>query len=719
MDMLLPYTKLLSLSTTRRDKMKSFFSSKATALDAALDYADKKIPVFPVIFYKETGEFGTICPTACATTDKNAIKSWFTENSKAVVAIPTSAASGIIAIEVDETTSFTAKTPCFINVFGKKTYLFKLPESCKSFSSGEKNGFALTGDYESVVLPCPLEIVSDGELEDLPAEIMAETEELSAGERVIKRLTPKENEAKVEEEEAVEEEVFSGELPALPLECLPEKLARAIEGTAATLYLDHWLPFAAALKTAATLVGANILLDNGQILPGHLWLCLVGKPTVGKTAITRYFNVPVQVQQDFCSDCFLTAVEEYKIEKERYDDEKVLAKKSGVPCALKEPVYPSETIFAVDDITPEKLSSILFDNPGGVMWSCDELRGLLSSFGRYGGTGSGEAAKSRLLSMYTGESLRIDRKGQDAVRIKRGWLSIFGTVQPSILPKIFEQDDRCSGFLQRFLFIHAKKTTFVHKKFRPKAQEFQPLIDEIFGEMAIQVKRLEPRNTESKPFIVQIEDAGKELLDNFTDEIELSAIYLAGDGEDGEEEESRAGRWCEQVQRLVLLMHCIEKCSDGAQISSIISKKTVENTIKIFRVLQEHSRQAWRMIKGEKLATKNFNLLTIIDKYLDKKGAVYELRYPETIDGKKISEAILTEIGAKDTLSTPQALTKALQNLGFEKKKYNKGIKMAISKELYKKLEAKKPKKVVEPTKEKRKLPEGFEEFENLLENYF
>jgi len=682
--------------------MNKFFSSKTASLEVALDYADKKIPVFPVIFYNTTKTFGSVCSFSEATTDKKAIKAWFLENPSALVAIPTGAASGIIALSVDENTTFAAKTPCFINLFGKKTYLFKLTESCESLGCGKKDGLSWKADLGSIVLPSPLVVVADGELEGLPAEIMAKMKEAVAAEEVAGQM---------EEEEEQE----NGELPALPLECLPEKLAQAIEGTAATLYLDHWLPFAAALKTAATLVGANILLDNGQILPGHLWLCLVGKPTVGKTAITRYFNAPVQTQQDFCSDCFLTAVEEYKIAKERYDDEKALAKKSGVPCALKEPIYPSETIFSVDDITPEKLSSVLFDNPGGVMWSCDELRGLLSSFGRYGGTGSGEAAKSRLLSMYTGESLRIDRKGQDAVRIKRGWLSIFGTVQPSILPKIFEEDDRCSGFLQRFLFIHAKKTTFVHKKFRPEAQEFQPVINDIFGEMAKQVQRLEPRNNESKPFIVKIEEAGKDLLDDFTDEMELSAIYLAGDGEDGEEEESRAGRWCEQVQRLVLLMHCIEKCSEGAQISSIISKKTVENTIKIFRVLQEHSRQAWRMIKGEKIATKNFNLLTVIDKYLDKKGAVYELRYPEiTSDGKKISEAILAEIGAKDTLSTPQALTKALQNLGFEKKKYNKGVKMAISKELYKKLEAKKPKKVVMPSKEKTKLPAGFEEFECL-----
>ena len=690
--------------------MNKFFSSKTASLEVALDYADKKIPVFPVIFYNTTKTFGSVCSFSEATTDKKAIKAWFLENPSALVAIPTGAASGIIALSVDENTTFAAKTPCFINLFGKKTYLFKLTESCESLGCGKKDGLSWKADLGSIVLPSPLVVVADGELEGLPAEIMAKMKEAVAAEEVAGQ--------EVDHQEEEEEENFNGELPGLPMECLPEKLARAIEGVAGAFYLDNWLPFAAALKTAATIVGANILLDNGQVSPGHLWLCLVGRPTIGKTAVTKIFNHAVEIQQDFCNDSFNKAVEEYKLLEEAYQEEKAAAKKSGIPCALKQPVYPFETIFSVDDVTPEKLSVVLKGNPGGLIWACDEIRTITSSFGRYGGAGSGDAAKSRLLSMYTGESWRVDRKGQDPVTVKKAWLSIFGSVQPSVLPKIFEKDDKYSGFLQRFIFIHAKKTTFVSKKMRPKIEEFQPQIDEIFSDMVMQVKRLEPENKESKPVIVKIEPAGQDLLDSFTDEIEQTAIYLAGDGEDGEEEESRAGRWCEQVQRLVLLMHCIEKCSEESQISSVISKKTVENTIKIFRVLQEHSRQAWKLIKGEKIESKNFNLLEIVDKYLDKKGSVYELRYPETTDGgKKISEAILESIGVKDTLSTPQALTKALQGLGFEKKKYNKGAKMVISKEAYKKLEAKKPKKVVVPVKERTKLPAGLEEFECLLDN--
>ena len=173
--------------------MKSFFSSKTSALDAALDYADKKIPVFPVIFYDTTKTFGSVCSSSSATTDKNIIKSWFTENPAALVAIPTGTASGIVAVIADEDSSFTAKTPCFISLFSKKTYLFKLPEGCEGLSGGERDGLAWKGDLGSVVLPNPLEIIADGELEELPSEMLAKMNEpleevVAAQEEEEKRL---------------------------------------------------------------------------------------------------------------------------------------------------------------------------------------------------------------------------------------------------------------------------------------------------------------------------------------------------------------------------------------------------------------------------------------------------------------------------------------------------------------------------------------------------
>lgn len=661
--------------------MKSFFSSKNTSLDAALDYTDKKIPVFPVVFYETTKNVGTICPSSSATTDKTTIQQWFLENPTALVAIPTGAPSGIIAVETDEE-SFTAKTPCFINLFGKKTYLFKLPEGCEALCSGGKNGLTWKSDLGSVVLPSPLEIVADGELEELPAEMLAKTKELSAGEKVIKRLTPKEEEITQEEEE---EEIFTGELPALPLECLPPQLAQIIKGVSKVFCVSPWLPFAAALRTSSTIIGANIQLEHRQVAPAHLWLCLVGEPSSGKTEICRFFNTSVYRMQQFYCKFHETAMEEYKNLLQKYEDEKKIADKEGTNPALKKPVLPAKTALYVDDITPESLVTMLKDNPGGLSWDCDEIKTLLSSFGRYGGNGSGDAAKSRLLSMYSGAPIKLDRKGaESALMIQQGWLSIFGTTQPSILPTLFSKDDRGSGFLQRFMFIHSEQTTPTPRATRPYLTDFSTETEQIFGDMLMQVVRVEPNNDESKPVFIRIEKKGQELLDKFCDEMTKEAFYLSGSGEEAEESKSRAGRWCEQLPRLILIIHALEKCCGCGQIASMISEKTVVNTIKIFQALQKHSCLAWDKIRGKTIKKeKNNNILEIVEKYLDKSSEItLSLLSTEKMDsGKTKFEAILEEIGGKySSIATKQKLTKALIEVGFHKQKINVGTKFTISK---------------------------------------
>ncbi|MBT9748664.1 DUF3987 domain-containing protein [Desulfovibrio desulfuricans] len=660
--------------------MKNFFSSKNTSLEAALHYADKKIPVFPVIFYDTTKTFGCISSFSEATTDKKTIVQWFTENPAALVVIPTGEASGIVAISVDEGTTFTAKTPCFTGLFGKKTYLFKLPEG-ENFGSGKGGGLEWKGDLGSVVLPSPLAIVADGELEVLPDEIAAKMKEVSAAEVVA---------GQEEADQGEEEEQENGELPGLPLECLPPQLAQIIRGVSKVFCVSPWLPFAAALRTSSTIIGANIQLEHRQVAPAHLWLCLVGEPSSGKTEICRFFNASVYRMQQFYCKSHENAMEEYKNLLQKYEEEKKLAEKGGTSPALKKPVQPTKTALYVDDITPESLVTMLKDNPGGLSWDCDEIKTLLSSFGRYGGNGSGDAAKSRLLSMYSGAPIKLDRKGaESALMIQQGWLSIFGTTQPSILPTLFNKDDRGSGFLQRFMFIHSEQTTPTPRATRPYLTDFSTETEQIFGDMLMQVVRVEPNNEESKPVFIRIEKKGQEILDKFCDEMTKEAFYLSGNGEEAEESKSRAGRWCEQLPRLILIIHALEKCCGYGQIASMISEKTVVNAIKIFQALQKHSCLAWDKIRGKTIKKeKNNSILEIVEKYLDKSSEItFSLLSTEKIDsGKTKFDAILEEIGGKySSIATKQKLTKALIEVGFHKQKINVGTKFTISKKDFEK----------------------------------
>ena len=64
--------------------MKTFFSNKISPLEAALDFADKKIPVFPCGYNKNDdnskGNFSPLCNRGfkAATTDQIKIREWWT-----------------------------------------------------------------------------------------------------------------------------------------------------------------------------------------------------------------------------------------------------------------------------------------------------------------------------------------------------------------------------------------------------------------------------------------------------------------------------------------------------------------------------------------------------------------------------------------------------------------------------------------------------------------
>ena len=732
----------------------SFFinTSAITPIEVAFDYASRGFPVFPVYFaLEESGLNGKKKPLVsmgykAATTKPEEIKSWWTSFPDAMISIPTGLASGLIVFSVNNAQeggkekweAFAAEVGldlkgacCQETPSEQREYIFKFPVragqtiGCKALCEGVK----VLGEGGSfVVAPScyrvergmgvydegKYAVVYNAEVGELTEQAVKRVLELGTIEdsnrginAVIKRLkaAPIEEipaQEEESEEELEEEEKYAEELPALPLEALPPKLAELISGVSRVFCVNHWLPFAAALKTASTAVGANIILEHRQQSPGHTWLCLIGAPSLGKSEITRFFGRPIAEAEKAYCERYANEFAYYSEEVKEFEAAQSAARKSGDKFKDKKPEPPVKTTLYVDDVTPESLAWVLSQNPGGVSWDCDEIRALLSSFGRYGGKGSGEAAKARMLSMYSGSPLKIDRKGAEASTfIPAAWLSIFGTVQPSILPKIFEKDDRASGFLQRFMFIKADATPPVPTAQRPQLQSFERVVQEVFGGLVEKVERLVPARPDeqqdelkerTKPKIVRLEQEAAQVLDNFIDTIKKEAFYLSGQGEEAEEAQSRAGRWCDQLPRLILLFHCLKAAEEKNEIIGVIRKKTVENAITVFKALMAHSVYAWDSIKGTaKEEAPRLDLLKIIDKYIKKEGEVFEIHYAEqTEDGQKIVDAILKDIGTGGgTTATKQALSKSLISIGFLKGKTMHGQKYSINKGDYEKMLAK------------------------------
>ena len=107
--------------------------------------------------------------------------------------------------------------------------------------------------------------------------------------------------------------------------------------------------------------------------------------------------------------------------------------------------------YIVKDITPEALTSVHQINQRGVMYSRDELKGLLDDFGKYTGGKSGE--QSNLLSSYSRVPMVTNRRGggkESILRIDNPCILLFGGMQPDLIPTLAADSRAENGFLARF-----------------------------------------------------------------------------------------------------------------------------------------------------------------------------------------------------------------------------------------------------------------------------
>ncbi len=102
----------------------------------------------------------------------------------------------------------------------------------------------------------------------------------------------------------------------------------------------------------------------------------------------------------------------------------------------------------VNDATVAGLRTMFPLSERGLLWHRDELHGLLT--GMYGGN-RGDI-RTRLMETYDSGVWKYIRANKDPVIIRDTCLSLFGTIQPSVLSTTFSDYDRQSGFMTRFLF---------------------------------------------------------------------------------------------------------------------------------------------------------------------------------------------------------------------------------------------------------------------------
>jgi len=221
-----------------------------------------------------------------------------------------------------------------------------------------------------------------------------------------------------------------------PIDIFPSEIIEVLIECNNTLnypleYLGSSILSAAALAIGNTY---HIEFKKGFVQKATIFMVLVGKPGDIKSHPLNFAFKPVRDKDDIAHKEYIKAYSEYENSKKNNDS-----------IADPKPIFKK---FELNDFTPESLIKIHSHNKRGVGINVDELAGWIKNFQRYNKSSEAEM----YLSIWTGNPISIDRKGDEPIRINDPFVNVIGTMQTKIIDELAKDNRSNNGFIERLLF---------------------------------------------------------------------------------------------------------------------------------------------------------------------------------------------------------------------------------------------------------------------------
>lgn len=262
--------------------------------------------------------------------------------------------------------------------------------------------------------------------------------------------------------------LFEQQGPSFPVEELPSDVRKFAEEVAEAYQVPVDLPAGLILSTIAAVIGKQykVSIRPDWTESCNIYLAIAMPPGSRKSPVFNAVVEPIEMAEKHD----LNTVKEHMIEtskkieigekKIKYLNSKIIKANTPeeemkfnqeineVQNNLPEKIKPFRLL--ADDVTPEKLCSLLSENNG--RFSIMSAEGGI--FDTVGGRYSSVPNMDVFLKSYSGDMLRVDRQGRESEIVENPTLTMALTVQPEIIKGLSDQPGfRGRGLLGRFMYI--------------------------------------------------------------------------------------------------------------------------------------------------------------------------------------------------------------------------------------------------------------------------
>lgn len=397
------------------------------------------------------------------------------------------------------------------------------------------------------------------------------------------------------------------DLPAFPTDALPETVRRYVLAVAESTQTS-------ADMAAVEALGVVSLCSQGKYFvrgnadwsePLNTYTVVVLSPAERKSSVLSMMIRPVELFEMAENtrrgpEIVKSQMELSRLEKEKRSlveraskgkatEEEVRAKAAEI--AKYEPIKPLRLF--VDDVTSEKLTSVLAENKGraAVVSAEGGIFDIIS------GLYSRNVNIDVFLKGHSGDTIRVDRIGRTSKSILHPALTMVLAVQPEVLNGLMSNNTfRGRGLTARFLYS-MPKSTVGRRSFSAEAipegirARYQDLIETILSD-----------DNDQQP--ISLDDDARTVLEGLFNEIESR---LKGDLA---EISDWAGKFVGAVLRVSGILHVMKYPKDSMFDS--VDRETMENAVAIGRYFLAHAKAAYSLMGADTVNKDAQHLLSLI-----------------------------------------------------------------------------------------------------------